>query len=93
MTQTDIDAVRDMAEVDVGTRDLDEAVRRYAVYEWYRCDRGLGCPASVIIGKPFVEDAAAQVLSEMTGQPVDEFEPPEDAEYPHPDSLESVDSG
>jgi hypothetical protein len=29
-----------------------------------------------------------EFLSERTGKPESEFEPPEDAEYPHPETLD-----
>lgn len=33
---------------------------------------------------------AAEVLAELTGRPVEEFEPPKDIEYPDFGELESV---
>lgn len=35
-------------------------------------------------------ESAAEVLSEMTGRPVEDFQPDDDLEYPKPDELESV---
>ncbi len=32
--------------------------------------------------------SVSEFLSERTGKPKSEFEPPEDAEYPHPETLE-----
>lgn len=31
---------------------------------------------------------AAEYLADETGRPVEDFEPPEDIEYPHPEDLE-----
>lgn len=37
------------------------------------------------------QKSAAELLSEMTGRPVEDFRPDDDLDYPHPDELESVD--
>lgn len=36
------------------------------------------------------EALADEILATETGESREEFMPPEDAEYPHPDELESV---
>lgn len=38
----------------------------------------------------YTKKTADEVLAEWTGKTVEDFQPPEDVEYPHPDELESV---
>lgn len=52
MTDDDVGAI---AADDVGTRDLQEALRRYRVYRSYCKEHNVAQLASVIIGQGFVE--------------------------------------